>query len=211
MSSVKIDKILDWLSVVSGGKNYHLQHKRFVGLPNRRSPSVHLAWLNEVIAKVEEESGEVCPYSSINFHDVRRWKDRYPELFISDLAQDINLELRESSGIDAVTAAGFAVYVSAKTLRRLELRLEQLDNNSPELNGYLKLVDKFSCRLAACTETFNRIKMSESSHDGLIYAYEMAANAIALSKADPSASPQMRQWLEHLLMASLAKLEPVRA
>jgi|GEM_PF-6717025 len=204
--ALKLDKILDWASVASG-KNRHLAHRKYVGLPNRRTPTQHLSWVQQLVTETEEKFEEKCPYSRVNYHDTRRWREKYPELFISDSATDVNLDLREHYGVDALTLANYSGYVSAIALRRLELRFQQLDVNSPEFSSYLKMIDKACCRLTAAAEGLSRIERSEYYRELKAAAYEFAFNSIAFAKADPHATAQMKEWAECLMMASLEKLE----
>lgn len=206
---IKLEKTLNWLSAVSG-KNYHTSHKRFIKLPNRRTPSEHLAWLEEAIAKVEKEHDETCPYS-LHYHDLTRWRDRNPELFVGELAKEMNITVNDALGIDPIGTTSLALFVATEMSVRLKRRLDMISEDTSEFKVLAKFLDKYLGRIAGCAEALNRLQIVDAEKMAMSAVYESAANAIALSKADPSASPQMRQWMEHLLMAALAKLDPVQS
>jgi hypothetical protein len=199
----KIDKILDWLCEHSTEWNYHQDFWKFVSPPANRTYAEITDWLTSrmeaICLKIDLAEQPFKIYST----DIIRWRENNQELLIGTSAIALHKKQGKWIGIDPYRTLAFTLGQMA-FLQNLYFEKAKKE---PDFKTII-LLEKLAARTAITTEALAKLELNRDKTEvGLGFAYQLATDIKSMANQDPSATPQMREWLVELLSAGLAKLE----
>lgn len=148
------------------------------------------------------EEGAELPFK-VYVSDIVKWTENNQDLLAGQMARSLSKESGQWLGIDP--------YVELCATLGQVSELRQASYERAKATTDLKEVVVFEKIAGRCANTAEAIASLQIQKDkieiGLAFAYEMATWLRSQSLQDPNATPQMRDWLQELLSASLRKLE----
>lgn len=201
----KIDKILDWLCERDTERDYHGDFWKFVSPPANRTYDEIFTWLNSRMESLSlSENQSELPFK-VYSTDVIRWRENNQETLLGTQAIALHKKQGHWVGIDSyrtlAATLGQMAYLTNVYFEALKKQPE------PDPKKVLVL-EKLAARTALTAEALSNLELYRDKQElGLGFAYQLANDVRSMASQDPSATPQMREWLINLLEAGLAKLE----